>query len=167
MSVMVCVTGGFGLTKGKHYKILNEVQDCTEGDSSVSVISDNGTECVYYINRFITHEKWKDSLINMLESNTKQDGITLVQEEFIPFDEDRKFAQTIHALREKLNSIKDGELSYQRKKLSKFDEEQAELISNRIIQNVIIHFVKHLKECESMDKGIEWIEKIFQLEKVN
>ena len=50
------------------------------------------------------------------------------------------------------------------KKLSNFDEEQAELITSRIIQKITNHFVNHLKEGESMDDGIEWIEKVFQLE---
>ena len=168
MNVMVCVISGSGLTKGKHYKILKEVYEYPEENSLVTVISDNGDEYVYYRNRFITHEQWKVSLRNMLKSNTKQeDDIALVQKAPIPFDEDRKFVQTIHALRERLNSIRDGELNLQRKKLSNFNEEQAELISNKIIQDVIMHFIKHLKDCESMDKGIEWIEKIFQLEKLN
>jgi glutamyl-tRNA reductase len=87
-----------------------------------------------------------------------------IKEEFISWTKQRKFAPTIHALKAKLNSIKDGELNFQRKKLSNFDEEQAELISNRIIQKITNHFVNHLKEGESMDDGIEWIEKVFQLE---
>ena len=87
-----------------------------------------------------------------------------IQAEFISWNKNRKFAPTIHALKEKFNSIKDGELNFQRKKLSNFDEEQAELISNRIIQKITSHFVNHLKDGESMDEGIEWIEKVFQLE---
>ena len=87
-----------------------------------------------------------------------------IKEEFIAWTKNRKFAPTIHALKEKLNSIKDGELNFQRKKLANFDEEQAELISNRIIQKITNHFVNHLKDGESMDEGIEWIEKVFQLE---
>ncbi|MFZ4106910.1 glutamyl-tRNA reductase [Flavobacterium sp.] len=87
-----------------------------------------------------------------------------IQEEFISWNKNRKFAPTIHALKEKFNSIKVGELNFQRKKLSNFDEEQAELISNRIIQKITNHFVNHLKDGESMDEGIEWIEKVFQLE---
>ncbi|MEC4003437.1 glutamyl-tRNA reductase [Flavobacterium sp. SUN052] len=87
-----------------------------------------------------------------------------IKEEFIAWTKNRKFAPTIHALKEKLNSIKDGELNFQRKKLSNFDEEQAELISNRIIQKITNHFVNHLKDGDSMDEGIEWIEKVFQLE---
>ena len=68
------------------------------------------------------------------------------------------------ALKEKLNSIKEGELNFQRKKITNFHEEQAELISNRIIQQITKHFVNHLKDGESMEEGIEWIEKVFQLE---
>lgn len=90
--------------------------------------------------------------------------IAEIKEEFISWAKNRKFAPTIHALKEKLNSIKDGELNFQRKKLSNFDEEQAELISNRIIQKITNHFVNHLKDGESMEEGIEWIEKVFQLE---
>ena len=87
-----------------------------------------------------------------------------IKEEFLAWTKNRKFAPTIHALKEKLNTIKDGELNFQRKKLSNFNEEQAELISNRIIQKITNHFVNHLKDGESMDEGIEWIEKVFQLE---
>jgi glutamyl-tRNA reductase len=87
-----------------------------------------------------------------------------IKEEFIAWTKNRKFAPTIQALKEKLNSIKDGELNFQRKKLANFDEEQAELISNRIIQKITNHFVNHLKDGDSMEEGIEWIEKVFQLE---
>jgi glutamyl-tRNA reductase len=87
-----------------------------------------------------------------------------IKEEFMVWTKNRKFAPTIQALKEKLNAIKDSELSIHRKKLSNFDEEQAELISNKIIQKITNHFVNHLKDGESMDEGIEWIEKVFQLE---
>ena len=87
-----------------------------------------------------------------------------IKEEFTAWTKNRKFAPTIQALKEKLNSIKEGELNFQRKKLSNFDEQQAELISNRIIQKITNHFVNHLKDGDSMDEGIEWIEKVFQLE---
>ncbi len=87
-----------------------------------------------------------------------------IKQEFITWSKNRKFAPTIHALKEKLNSIKEGELNFQRKKLVNFDEEQAELISNRIIQKITNHFVNHLKDGDSMEEGIEWIEKVFQIE---
>ena len=86
-----------------------------------------------------------------------------IKEEFMEWTKNRKFAPTIQALKEKLNAIKEGELNIHRKKLSNFDEEQAELISNRIIQKITNHFVNHLKDGD-IDEGIEWIEKVFQLE---
>lgn len=91
-----------------------------------------------------------------------------IKEEFLNWTKARKFAPTIHALKEKLNSIKEGELNFQRKKISNFDEEQAELISNRIIQKITNHFANHLKDDNTMvDESIEWIEKIFQIETVS
>lgn len=88
-----------------------------------------------------------------------------IKDEFIAWTKQRKFAPTIHALKAKLNAIKEGELNVQRKKLANFDEEQAELISARIIQKITNHFANHLKDDETMvDESIEWIEKIFQIE---
>jgi glutamyl-tRNA reductase len=87
-----------------------------------------------------------------------------IKEDLLAWTKNTKFAPTIQALKEKLNSIKEGELNVQRKKLSNFDEQQAELISNRIIQKITNHFVNHLKDGDSMEEGIEWIEKVFQLE---
>lgn len=84
--------------------------------------------------------------------------------EFNTWMNGRKFAPTIHALKAKLNDIKENELNFQRKKLSNFDEEQAEIISNRIIQKITNHFASHLKdENTSVDESIEWIEKVFQI----
>lgn len=91
-----------------------------------------------------------------------------IKDEFIAWTKQRKFAPTIHALKAKLNTIKEGELNFQRKKLANFDEEQAELITARIIQKITNHFANHLKDDETMvDESIEWIEKIFQLETVS
>ena len=88
-----------------------------------------------------------------------------IKDEFVAWTKQRKFAPTIHALKAKLNTIKEGELNFQRKKLANFDEEQAELISARIIQKITNHFANHLKDDQTMvDESIEWIEKIFQIE---
>lgn len=87
-----------------------------------------------------------------------------IKDEFLTWSKGRKFAPTIHALKEKLHSIKEGELSFQRKKLVDFNEEQAEIISNRIIQKITNHFANHLKDEETMvDESIEWIEKVFNI----
>ncbi|HSD13258.1 MAG TPA: glutamyl-tRNA reductase [Flavobacterium sp.] len=88
-----------------------------------------------------------------------------IKDEFIGWTKARKFAPTIHALKQKLNNIKEKELTVQRKKFINFDEEQAELISSRIIQKITNHFANHLKDDATMvDESIEWIEKIFQIE---
>ncbi len=88
-----------------------------------------------------------------------------IKDEFLAWTKQRKFAPTIHALKDKLNSIKEGELKVQRKKNSNFDEEQAEIITSRIIQKITNHFANHLKDDNTMvDESIQWIEKIFQLE---
>ncbi|MFD2892303.1 glutamyl-tRNA reductase [Flavobacterium chuncheonense] len=90
--------------------------------------------------------------------------ISIILEEFLTWSKARKFAPTIHSLKAKLATIKDSELNYQRKKLENFNEEQAEIISNRIIQKITTHFANHLKDEETMvDESIEWIEKVFQL----
>ncbi|AWH84526.1 glutamyl-tRNA reductase [Flavobacterium album] len=88
-----------------------------------------------------------------------------VVEEFNDWTNARKFAPTINALKEKLNSIKDSELDFQRKKISNFDEEQAEIISRRIIHKITTHFANHLKDRDTVvDESIEWIEKVFRIE---
>jgi glutamyl-tRNA reductase len=88
-----------------------------------------------------------------------------IKEEFIGWTKARKFAPTINALKEKLNAIKTSELNFQSKKIIGFNEEQAEIISNRIIQKITTHFANHLKDDNTMvDESIEWIEKVFQIE---
>lgn len=90
-----------------------------------------------------------------------------VMAEFLIWSKTRKFAPTIHSLKEKLGSIKQTELNYQRKKIQNFNEEQAEIISSRIIQKITNHFANHLKNEDTVvDESIEWINKIFQIESV-
>ncbi|MGG7033839.1 MAG: glutamyl-tRNA reductase [Flavobacterium sp.] len=99
-----------------------------------------------------------------LQIPAAEEIIEEIKEEFFEWTKQRKFAPTIHALKAKLESIKDGELHFQRKKLANFDEEQAELISARIIQKITNHFANHLKDDNTtVDESIEWIEKVFQL----
>ena len=87
-----------------------------------------------------------------------------IKEEFITWTKGRKFAPTINALKAKLNAIKTSELDFQSKKISNFNEEQAEIISNRIIQKITTHFANHLKDDDTMvDESIEWIEKVFKI----
>lgn len=88
-----------------------------------------------------------------------------IKTEFIAWTEMRKFAPTIHALKSKLETIKENELNYHRKKIQNFDEEQAELISMRLIQKITTQFANHLRQEDTVvDDSIEWIEKVFQIE---
>ncbi len=88
--------------------------------------------------------------------------------EFIAWTKMRTFAPTIHALKTKLEQIKDGEIDYHRKKYENFDSEQAEAIAMRIVQKITTHFANHLRHEETVvDDSIEWIEKVFQLETKN
>ena len=88
-----------------------------------------------------------------------------VNTEFNDWLETRKFAPTIKALKLKLNDFKIAELDTQRKKISNFNEEQAEIISNNIIQKITNHFAHHLKDDDiSTDESLELIKKVFQLE---
>ena len=91
--------------------------------------------------------------------------ITEVETDFNKWLETRKFAPTIKALKKKLRSMKDAELDFQRKKMSDFNDEQAEIVSDRIIQKIMKHFANHLKEdSETTTESLELIQKVFQLE---
>ena len=88
-----------------------------------------------------------------------------VKTEFSAWLETRKFAPTIKALKHKLQDFKIAELDTQRKKLSNFNEAQAEIISNNIIQKITNHFAHHLKDdAGSGTESLELIKKVFQLE---
>ena len=106
-----------------------------------------------------THEKRKEH-IPFAESIIEE-----VKKEFNDWLETRKFAPTIKALKHKLLDFKIAELETQRKKIDNFNEDQAELISNNIIQKITNHFAHHLKDDNiSTDESLELIKKVFQLE---
>jgi len=84
---------------------------------------------------------------------------------FNTWQQTRKFAPTISALKMKLKNIKDAELDYQRKKIENFDEHQAEVITSRVIQKITTHFANHLRSANgSTNEAIDLIEKVFLLE---
>ncbi|GGZ75727.1 glutamyl-tRNA reductase [Algibacter mikhailovii] len=88
-----------------------------------------------------------------------------VKAEFNSWLETRKFAPTIKALKHKLTDFATAELDTQRKKMSDFNEKQAEIISTKIIQKITNHFAHHLKDDDvSTDESLELIKKVFQLE---
>ena len=88
-----------------------------------------------------------------------------VKSEFVQWLETRKFAPVIKALKEKLNTMKEEELDYQSKKLSDFNADQADVISDRIIQKITKQFANHLKESNgNADDSLALIQKVFQIE---
>ncbi|PJB12505.1 MAG: glutamyl-tRNA reductase [Flavobacteriales bacterium CG_4_9_14_3_um_filter_40_17] len=91
-----------------------------------------------------------------------------VQGDFEEWLENRKFAPTIKALKKKLEIIKNEEIDNQSKKISGFDEAQAEVISSRIIQKITTLFANHLKSNpQQFDDNIELIKDIFDLSETN
>lgn len=91
--------------------------------------------------------------------------IAEIKAEFNSWLETRKFAPTLKALKAKLEAIKSEEIDYQRRKNPEFNEDQAAVLSERIIQKITKHFANHLKDSNaSHDESIEFITKIFQLE---
>ncbi|MBT8313552.1 MAG: glutamyl-tRNA reductase [Maribacter sp.] len=88
-----------------------------------------------------------------------------IKTEFVQWLETRKFAPIIQALKKKLKTMKEEELNYQSKKLSNFNPEQADIISDRIIQKITKQFANHLKGANGdADESLELIQKVFQLE---
>ena len=76
-----------------------------------------------------------------------------------------KFVPTIQAIKHKLHDFKASEFNTQRKKLNDFNEEQAELITNNIIQKITNQFAHHLREdANTSDESLELIKKIFKLD---
>jgi len=88
-----------------------------------------------------------------------------VKADFVKWLETRKFAPVINALKEKLMIMKDEELNFHSKKLNDFNEEQAAIVSERIIQKITKQFANHLKSPEvDTDDSLALIQKVFQLE---
>jgi len=91
--------------------------------------------------------------------------ISDVLSEFNAWLDTLKFVPTIQAIKHKLTDFKNSEFNTQRKKLADFNEDQAELITNNLIQKITNQFAHHLREdSNTSDESIELIKKIFQLE---
>ena len=91
--------------------------------------------------------------------------ISDIQKEFEAWVDNRKFAPTIKALKQKLEVFATAEVDAQRKKINEFNEAQAELISANLIQKITNHFAHHLKDdTNSRSESLELIKKVFQLD---
>lgn len=106
---------------------------------------------------------------------TRQQEIPLAEkiikqykEEFNDWISYRKFVPAVNALKESLQTIQSNEISFQSKKIENFNEEQAEIITSRLIQKITTQFVKHLKsEDTTVDQSIEVVSKIFNLKELS
>ncbi|WP_178991172.1 glutamyl-tRNA reductase [Winogradskyella schleiferi] len=91
--------------------------------------------------------------------------ISEIMAEFNAWLDTLKFVPTIQAIKHKLTDFKNSEFNTQRKKLVDFNEDQAEIITNNLIQKITNQFAHHLREdSNTSDESIELIKKIFQLE---
>ncbi|TXD48844.1 glutamyl-tRNA reductase [Polaribacter sp. IC073] len=118
------------------------------------------------------------SLVNVDELSKITDETLAVRQKEIPFAKQiiethkeefnswlnhRRFTPAIAALKQSLEIIKKDEINFQKKKISNFDENQAEILTSRFIQKITTQFVKHLKdEDTSVSESIEVIQKVFQ-----
>ncbi|SNY95155.1 glutamyl-tRNA reductase [Flagellimonas pacifica] len=107
-----------------------------------------------------------DTLAKRKEFVPKAEAIIeQVKKDFLKWLETRKFAPVINALKQKLKTMKAEEIDFQSKKLSDFNEDQAEVISERIIQKITKQFANHLKSSEvDTEDSLALIQKVFQLE---
>ncbi len=107
-----------------------------------------------------------DTLAKRKEFVPKAEAIIeQVKKDFLKWLETRKFAPVINALKEKLKTMKAEEIDFHSKKLSDFNQDQAEIISERIIQKITKQFANHLKSSEvDTEDSLALIQKVFQLE---
>ncbi|MBC30445.1 MAG: glutamyl-tRNA reductase [Muricauda sp.] len=88
-----------------------------------------------------------------------------IKHDFIKWLETRKFAPVINALKAKLNTMKEEELRFHAKKLDDYNPEQAEIITDRIIQKITRQFANHLRKTEvDTQDSLQLIQEVFQLE---
>lgn len=93
--------------------------------------------------------------------------ISEIHAEFKLWQESRRFAPTMNALKTKLTTLKTAEIKSHRTKITDFNQEQADFIADRIIQKIAGHFANHLRdEEENTEEAIDLLNKIFKLEKV-
>ncbi len=86
-----------------------------------------------------------------------------VKNDFEEWQDSRKFVPTIKALKEQLKLIKEIEIAAQKKKVTDFNDEQAEALGDRIVNKIMNRFAAHLRE-DGSEEGLELVQNIFQLE---
>ena len=92
-----------------------------------------------------------------------QQIIEEIKTEFDQWLQNRRFAPAIQALKQSLEALKEGEIDFQRKKITDFNEAQASMISDRIIQKITTKFINHLKESSTPEESLHFINQVFEL----
>ncbi|QNM86977.1 glutamyl-tRNA reductase [Polaribacter pectinis] len=101
--------------------------------------------------------------VRLQEIPTAEAIIEIHKSEFNDWLNHRRFTPAIAALKKSLETIKKDEINFQKKKISNFDEDQAEILTSRFIQKITTQFVKHLKDEEtSVTESLDVIQKVFQ-----
>ncbi|WP_290700409.1 glutamyl-tRNA reductase [Lacinutrix sp.] len=167
--ILIVATGAQNPTIDKH--IIQSKKDLLILDLSIPKNVNNNVQELDNVK--LIHLDYLSQITDETLENRKLDiplAETIIEEvktEFNSWLETRKFAPTIKALKSKLQDFKNTELDSQRKKNINFNEEQAELISNKLIQKITNHFAHHLKdEAISTNDSLELIQKVFQLEPI-
>tara|TARA_B110000090_G_scaffold83173_1_gene94672 strand:- start:195 stop:1430 length:1236 start_codon:yes stop_codon:yes gene_type:complete len=102
-------------------------------------------------------------VVRQQEVPTAEAIIEIHKKEFNDWLNHRRFTPAIAALKKSLEAIKKDEINFQKKKISNFDEAQAEILTSRFIQKITTQFVKHLKQEEtSVAQSLQVIQKVFQ-----
>lgn len=86
--------------------------------------------------------------------------------DFKVWDSHQEFSEITRAFKEKMISIKENEIAFQKRKLDNANEDHLHAISDRLIQKITTKFITHLKEEESeivKSERIEMIKHIFDL----
>ena len=92
-----------------------------------------------------------------------QQMIEEIKTEFDQWLQNRRFAPIIHSLKQSLETIKEGEIDFQRKKIADFNQPQADIIGERIIQKITTRFINHLKETSAPEQSLSLIKEVFEL----
>ena len=92
-----------------------------------------------------------------------QQIIEEIKTEFDQWLQNRRFAPTIQALKQSLEALKEGEIDFQRKKIADFNEDQAHIIGERIIQKITTRFINHLKETSTPEESLTFMKEVFEL----
>lgn len=88
-----------------------------------------------------------------------------IKNDYFAWHKQRVFAPTIKALKEKLQTIKEGELDFQSKNIENFNATHATILADRLIQKITTQVVNHLKNNNNKPQtNIEVIKKMFELD---